>query len=150
MEIKRNSSLKMRRVGIILCFLSLLLFNVFYELNDQHLFGKEWRVWAFIDLAIFIALSYLLFLKTGIAYWGNAKLSSSKKDLDERQTQIIDMAHRQGYLIIGTIFLIFIPLARWSNTDNWAKFFYNILSSSMFIAFVLIPLSIIVWYEKEV
>ena len=99
----------MRRVGIILCFLSLVLFNVFYELNDQHLFGKEWRVWAFIDLAIFIALSYLLFLKTGIAYWGNAKLSSSKKDLDERQTQIIDMAHRQGSLIIGTIFLIFIP-----------------------------------------
>ncbi len=29
MEINGNSSLKMRRVGIILCFLSLLLFNVF-------------------------------------------------------------------------------------------------------------------------
>lgn len=58
------------------------------------------------------------------------ELSSSKKDLDERQTQIVDMAHRQGYLIMGAIFLFLIPLAKWSNSDDWAKFFYNILSSS--------------------
>lgn len=137
----------MRRVGIILCFLSLLLFNVFYELNDQHLFGKEWRVWAFIDLAIFIALSYLLFLKTGIAYWGN---SSSKKNLDERQTQVVDMAHRKGYLIMGAIFLFSDSLGRKSTNSEWAKFSYDVLSSSILVAFALIPLSIIVWHEKEV
>ena len=140
----------MRRIGIVLCFLSLVLFNVFYELNDQHLFGHKWRVWAYLDLAIFITLCYFLFLKTGIAYWGSAKLSSSKKDLDERQTQIVDMAHRQGYLIMGTIFLFCDSLAKRSSNSEWAKFSYDVLSSSMLIAFALIPLSIIVWHEKEV
>ncbi len=114
------------------------------------MFGKEWRVWAYLDLAIFIVLCNFLFLKTGIAYWGGATRSSSKENLDERQTQIVDMAHRKGYLIIGVIFLLTDSLAKKSSNYEWAKFSYDVLSSSMIVAFVLIPLSIIVWHEKEV
>lgn len=145
MEKSRNLTLSNRRIAVISCLVSLLVFYSMVELYDSNTANLLTKTIALLALCLLISSCFYLFRKTGIWHLGNAP----NELLDERQIQVRNDAYRYGYMIIAVISIALLSSYRIFTTEIMSKII-NSFSMTFCIFAVILPALIIAWHEKEV
>ncbi len=139
MELKK--SVKNRRIGVILTFLSLCSMVIIFEYCK---IKQKVNIFIAIEIIAFIIFSasfVLTFIKTGL--WGFTH--KPLKKLDEREIALTSKSLRYAYGIFTVIILILLLSLAITNTPIDV-----VLVASLILFAHILPASIIAWTEKEI
>lgn len=138
MELK--ISLKRRRFGVIVTFLSLVSAVLIFEYGSTEQWNTILKIAVFISLIAFIVSLIYTFIKTGLWKFTHKPL----KELDEREIELTSRSLRYAYSIFSII-VLFLLLA------------FSIIERPVNIVFVvslillahLLPASVLAWTLKQ-
>ena len=141
-EKTKSPSLAMRRGGVIVNYLTLVVFLIlFFVVRNT---GWDWKLvaGAVVSLIIFVWTFIVIHPKTGL--WKLVHMRFDK--LDEREALVNYEALRLSYGIFAVICLLIIFI---NSAVERGNIHVLIAASLLYIAHTL-PSSIIAWKEKEV
>ena len=150
---RREVSKPTRRIGVIINYLSLVLFILLFSLGMH----RGWRIPIIVGetVALTIVLVSFVYLYVKTRLW--KFVHASIEELDERQVHIMHDALRYSYSIFSVVtlsYLLILTLTTRFSIDTLtpsgsASLGMIILCGLIYIAHTL-PASIIAWTEKEV
>ena len=139
MDIRK--SIKRRRIGVIITYLSLFSIVMIFEYCTIKQWSIFFKIIEIASITVFIGSYIITYFKTGLWQFTHKPLDK----LDEREITLTSKSLRYAYGIFTVLILILLFLF----TIIDIKVNMVLVSSLIFFAHIL-PASIIAWTEKEV
>lgn len=139
MDIRK--SIKRRRIGVIITYLSLFSIVMIFEYCTIKQWSIFFKIIEIASITVFIGSYIITYFRTGLWKFTHKPLDK----LDEREITLTSKSLRYAYGIFTMLILILLFLF----TIIDIKVNMVLVSSLIFFAHIL-PASIIAWTEKEV